>query len=146
MSIVLRPFHPNDLAIYRSWFDHAGAADRISPPDEAWLRHVTNSASGNAWIASDGRHALAVVQADWDATATAFLFLIVAPSHRGRGIGREVLRAWLAGEGRDFRNVEGRVEPGNIASLQCALHCGFQLVNQTPDEEGFLHLRLTRCQ
>jgi len=144
MSNRFLRFCNEDFAEYRSWFDDTETRRWVAEPDDAWLRHVMDCSTSKAWVVRTNGRLQAILQADWDVNGTAWVNLVVAPPQRGRGVGTEVLRAWLIGDGREFGAVEGFVKPANIASLKCAQRCGFSLVSESPNEEGFLHLKFAR--
>ena len=139
MSITFRPLQRDDLPLIEPWFDE-GTRRWLTPPDEAWLRHVTGGSHSRAWIASRDGCNVGIVQADWDEAAIAWVSLVVDPTRRRRGIGRSVLRAWLATIGREFVRIEGAIEAANVAALACARHSGFAKASDEPDDEGFLQV------
>lgn len=137
MTITFREIAPKDLATLRSWFADAELAERLSYPDEAWLGHVGgNGAAG--WVALDDTGSIvAQVQVDRADAFTGDLAFAIRPDFRGRGYGKAVLRAFLAGEGQNYHRLEGFIEPDNVASLACVRRCGFE-VAAVANKDGML--------
>jgi len=98
-----------------------------------------------AWLAAHGpRHPVLVAEQDgsvvgwaslseWSDRAayadTAEVSVYVAESHRGQGIGRELLRALLAeAQEAGIHAAIGRVAEGNEASMRLLAHAGFEHV------------------
>jgi RimJ/RimL family protein N-acetyltransferase len=70
---------------------------------------------------------------------------VVAPQHRGRGVGRAMIEALLHEPAMaGVAVIAAGVEPTNVASIRCLQSAGFTLRNAEPDWEGMLYLLVER--
>lgn len=139
MQITFRPFTRRDLSALRAWFVDAELARRLSFPTDAWFAHVAASPAARCWAAVEAGMMIATVQVDRDGEGPGYLDLAVRPDRRGQGLGTAMLAAFLAGPGRDYPVLEGRIAPDNAASLACCRRCGFTLLAER-DEDGFVRV------
>jgi len=62
--------------------------------------------------------------------------IIVAPPHRGRGVGRELVHLLLKrAASSGFRDAFVRVFPDNTAAIACYLGAGFSMVSTTEQQQ-----------
>lgn len=136
MEFRFRTFTENDLPEYRAWFADEKLHSRISYPDDIWFRHVGKS--GNAcWAAvGDADELVAVLQVDRE-RETGYLDIGLRPALRRRGFGTAVLSAFVAGPGRAYDIIEGRISPDNDAALALVHRCSFTILAD-PDEDGLI--------
>lgn len=147
MNLAFASFSAADFAEYRAWFGDTETSRRLSQPDPAWLAYVTAGGAVACWTVRDASGDLvAVIQADAepDDPSRATVCVTVAPTRRQQGVGTAALRAFLAGEGRRFAILEGRIEPDNAASIAMTRAAGFTQMVAEPDEDGMLRFALRR--
>jgi len=93
-----------------------------------------------AWIVEEDDVPAGLVDVEVYEDQTAGLAFVIAPTRRGRGLGRRSLHAiaeQLAGGG--VREVFGGAEADNVASIRCMEAAGFTRRSHEPDAEGFLY-------
>ena|SRR5687767_11114704 len=137
-SITLRPASPADADLLLAWRNdpQSRIASRNAAcvtPDEhqRWLSRTLASADHKLMIAEDCGKPAGVVRADriaqgWELSWT------VAPEARGRGVGRQMLTAFVA-------TLDGRlvatIRRGNAASSRMASAAGLSLHSFTEDSK-----------
>lgn len=139
MSIGIRPMTAADWPEVRAIYE-AGIA----------TRNATFETTAPAWEAWDGAHLpdhrlVAVTEAGevagWaslSATSDRCVYAGVAensvyihPDHRGRGVGRALLQALVAGaEAAGFWTIQTGIFPENTASVRLHEQCGFRVVGR----------------
>lgn len=138
MDLTFTRFLPSDLAEYTSWLGEADGARR-PVLDADWQAYVMNG-----WAVRDETGALvAVVEAGGD-VSRGYISITVAPARRGHGIGGEAIRLFHAGPGKHFAVLEGRIAPGNTASISMIQKAGFVLISPEPDADGMLRFEHRR--
>jgi RimJ/RimL family protein N-acetyltransferase len=151
-SIELRPFTPEVLGAVAPWFDDAETARWLGGRDwpESLLRliadpppeHRGSSVRERAgWIATLDGDPVALIDTEVYVDGTAAVALVVAPTHRRRGVGAAALAAIgrLLAHSRGVEALIGGVEDHNEASHSCVKRAGFVAVSGDPDEEGFIN-------
>jgi hypothetical protein len=56
------PITKDNVSVYAAWFEDAELHKHLSPPDTAWLDHVTSN--GQAWLCFEENQAVAQIQLD----------------------------------------------------------------------------------
>lgn len=134
--VRLRPFHPDDDPEFIAWFPDAPALRMFAgdtlkwPLDRSQLEAIRADASVLAWTGwTAGTPELPVGHAELvrlDAARTLLARVGVAPQHRKRGLGRQVVEAVLAEASlRGVRAVELNVYAGNAAAIRLYRTMGF---------------------
>jgi RimJ/RimL family protein N-acetyltransferase len=144
--VVLRRANAGDAARLMEWRNDPDAI-RFSASHRpvsgvehrAWLTHRLSDPKPRLWIAEVGGAPAGQVRADvTDGTAT--VSIVVAPSRRGRGVGKAMLDALIdvAAGDAEIRDFKALTDPENIASLRAFENSGFR--PRPALENGFLVL------
>lgn len=140
-ELVFARFEADDLAEYQSWFTDGELSRRLSFPDERWFSYLGADHVACWAVKSGAGEMVAVVQADREEDGAGFFDIALRPQLRGRGLGRQVLDAFISGPARTYRELRATVEPDNHASIAMVRRCGFRQW-ESPDEDGFLQFSL----
>jgi L-amino acid N-acyltransferase YncA len=145
MPVVLRELTEADLAAVEGWFTESETRKWLG--DEAWPRRLIRLAARSAdrFAYAAVRHGVVVGIADAEryGDGRAAVALVVAPEHRGVGIGTAMASALP--ERPELASVVeffGGVEAGNAASGALVTGAGFEQVTDEPDVEGFTYYAL----
>jgi RimJ/RimL family protein N-acetyltransferase len=161
MRVTLRPFTADLLGVVQPWFEHPEVQRWLGGPDWPAREFRTDPGIGemfrgrrvlrtHSWLACDpDGGAVAQIGGDvydrWisdrvePGPAMGFAY-VVDPQRWGRGYGTATLLAMMdAPEMADVRVFAAGIEPGNVASVRCALAAGLTPDTTTPDEEGIVH-------
>ena len=128
------------IRVYRSWFDPPSLTPAVSPPDGAWERHITHAPKAKGYQIFAGQELVAVLQTEELSNRGCALALVVAPEWRNRGLGTNILRAFLLAKSARFDSFDAHVEPDNVPSLCCFARAGFKPASEKPDQDGLLTL------
>ena len=154
----LQPFDPADAELVSSWAPTAQevwtwVSRRTVPvPPDAIRDWAAEQGSVTYLVHEDGTPvAFGQVWLDDDEEDAELARLLVAPAHRGRGVGRRMVRA-LTEVARQHRpHVAMRVAPGNEAALRSYAAAGFERVAPGLEQEwnqgqpvAFVWLRAVR--
>jgi RimJ/RimL family protein N-acetyltransferase len=95
-----------------------------------WFRDKIRSDATRIWVVEQERCLVAQVRYDRESADVAIIDFAVAPSHRGRGIGSQLLKqTWLlACNELGVARVRGVVIAGNTASTRAFANAGFREV------------------
>jgi len=134
------------------WFDDVETQRYLG--DRSWIRRELDLVATQpgtefrgrtiksrlAWVVRTHATSVAFVVVERYSDASAGLAFVVAPTHRGRGLGRAMLlaldsRPELAGVAR----LIGGIEPDNVRARRMVESAGFT-VAETPDHEGILRI------
>lgn len=136
MSLSLRRLRPDDLPDLQGWYDDPELARRLTGPTDEWFE-ARFCACQEVWVAVDDTGTVAAeMQVERDG-GMGYIAMAVRPRLRHRGLGTAALAAFVAGPGRQYVTLEGRIEPDNLASLACVRKCGFRLLDER-DEDGLI--------
>ena len=139
MQLTVRHLLPQELPEIRSWYEDAELARRLTYPTDEWYTAVSREGQ-ESWVAVDETNTIvAKMQVDRDGDI-GYIDLAVRPELRRRGFGSAALMAFIAGPGKAYSMLEGRIEPDNIASLACVRRCGFRLLDEF-DDDGLIPAR-----
>jgi len=140
---IFRKFVSEDLSWFRAWFMDHELSRRLAYPTDEWFSHVGGE-NVRCWKAVDmDGMPFGVVQVDQDASGAGFLALAVCPEIRGNGYGTRLLRAFIQGPGRAYRELRCSVETDHVSSLACLRRCGFEQTGHV-DDDGFVILARSR--
>ena len=150
-TIELRRFSPDLRAVVAPWFDDPETGRWLGgrewpenllrliadPPPEHRGSPVRERAG---WVAALAGEAVALIDTEIYADGCAALSLVVAPTHRRRGVGAASLAAIgsLLAHRHGVDTLVGGVEQRNEVSHRCVKAAGFVAVTQIPDDEGFI--------
>lgn len=139
-EFVLHPFRPRDAPLVAGWVTSAGVAANWAgtawPVAAAVFERWHADPEIRAFVLNEAAEPVAYGEVWVDAAEQEVELgrLLVAPSRRGQGVGRRLVRllleqAALSGFGVAFV----RVVPENDVALRCYRHSGFEAV--APDEQ-----------
>jgi RimJ/RimL family protein N-acetyltransferase len=133
-QVALRPATPADAARLLEWRNDPDVVRfsvsrrRVAASEHAaWLASRLADPHQRLWIAEEAGEPVGQVRVDLDDGAGT-VSIAVAPAHRGRGIGSNMLRALLAEiePDADVRDLLALVHPENAASLRAFESVGFR--------------------
>jgi RimJ/RimL family protein N-acetyltransferase len=165
MRVTLRPFTVDLLGVVQPWFEHPEVQRFLGGPDWPAREFRTDPGIGemfrgrrvlrtHSWVAVDlAGEAVAQIGGDvYDRWITepatgraepgpAMGFAYVVDPRRWRsGYGTATLLAMMdAPEMADVRVFAAGIEPGNVASVRCAMAAGLTPDTTIPDSEGIIH-------
>lgn len=140
--ITLRRAGSDDAALLLEWRNDPDAVRfsvtgrPVSREDhERWFATRRDDPQVHLWIAEEHGAPVAQVRVDVD-ESTGVVSVAVAPSHRGRGIGSEVLRAMAICIAEDERVhvLRALVHPDNTPSVRAFERAGFRLSEEREGE------------
>lgn len=140
-------FGAKRFALYRQWCREAETQRWLGEPDEQWLEYVVTAAGSFTWMIYVAETSIGQVQVDLfdDDPHQASIAFMVAPEHRKRGYGIDIVRAALTQpELAKVACFHAFIEPENHASVQLVERIGFRLLHLDPDEHGFLEYVYSR--
>ncbi len=147
-DVTLRVAREDDVSLIRSWRNDADAiqfsvsARPVSDAEHArWFSATLNDPRKVLWVAEEQGVAVGQVRIDLDGD-TGIFSIAVAPSARGRGVGKEMLRRALAEitRLRLATTMTALTHPDNVASIRAFEQVGF--TRRGVSEAGFVILDL----
>ena len=142
MTWTVRRLGIPEYTIYRSWFDDAELARRISITP-TWFEYVTQTPSVFAWMIFRNQIPAAVVQ--FEEQPYPSLDIAMNPVLRGQGLCACVFRLILDHPvTRRFDKIFGAIEPNNFASLNCVRTVGFSRISNALDDDGLIEVVFSR--
>lgn len=133
-ELLLRPFRLEDAPAVGPWFHGPGLA---LPPGQAgreWAARMLADQRIVTWIAQIGGQRVGFARLDIGPDRIAELTLVVAPAHRGVGVGRSILSlVLLEALRRGVRRLSAVVDQANTGAHKFFLENGFE---DTPCEVG----------
>ncbi len=127
------------VEIIKTWFKDVELARRLSPLTPEWVAHVSSAGQSRAWTARRAGRLVGWVQLEVYPEGHDAIAIAVDPDQRGLGLGRGMLRAFLALPERGKASViVGFVEPDNYSARAAAESAGFVLANSVPDADNML--------
>ena len=148
-ELELRPSQESDLPMLEQWFQDTELRERLGAtlPLRRWFDFVQSEPGYFSWLALDGDTVVGEVAVEIEPDGTASEAPMVNPALRGKGYGKEMLRAMLArSELAAVTEMRACIEPNNTASIRCHTSVGFVQQSSEPDEEGLLTLVYRRAQ
>ena len=156
-SLELRPFEPAQADLVSSWAPTGREVwtwvSRRTVPVPADVIRAWSAEEGSLTflVHEDGRPvAFAQIWVEDDEEEAELARLLVAPAHRGRGVGRRMVRALTEVARQHKPHVVMRVARGNEAALRAYAAAGFERVDPDTEVEwnqgqpvGFVWLRAT---
>ncbi len=151
-KLSFTPITPDHVQEIEAWFDDPQTRRFLGGRE--WIRRLPTllrDAPGvefrgrrvlarHAWVVHAAENAAALVDVESYDDGTAGFALVVAPSMRGKGIGRRVLSDLeTLGELSAVDAFIGAVEPENQAARHCMSGAQFRIEEQE-DEEGMLRV------
>lgn len=151
-DIVFTPITPDLIHEIEPWFDDPETQRFLG--NREWVRRtlaLVRESPGmefrgqrvlarHVWVVHEAGRAVALVDVEPYADATAGIALVVEPGVRGQGVGQRVLSS--LGRLEELAEVEvliGAIEAENIAARHCVEGAGFK-VAEWEDEEGMLRI------
>ena len=140
--VTLRPARDDDADRILEWRNDADAIRfsmsdrRVTGEDHArWFATRRHDPCVHLWIAEVDGTAVGQIRVDEEADGVGVVSIAVAPEHRGRGIGSEMLRtmADTAAAETAVRVLRALVHPDNVQSVRAFENAGFHM---TAAEEG----------
>lgn len=146
-ALALRPVEVGDAALLLDWANDPTTRamsfhpERIDPETHArWLDGRLASSSTRFYVGLEGDRPIGQVRFERASDGEVEVSIAVAPEARGRGLGRELLRAGLAEAQREpalgGRVYVARVRAGNRASIDLFERTGFVRRPDTGDAAG----------
>jgi ribosomal protein S18 acetylase RimI-like enzyme len=133
------PIDETGLKEYESWFSDSELRRRIERPTSNWFHYVRNEPGVYAWLIYAGGIPAGVIQFDAAADQTGSFSIAVKPRLRSRGVGKRIVRAFLARpEVLQLRRLTAGVKHDNVPAQRCLRAAGFTQQNVNPDNDGFL--------
>ena len=125
----IRPFQPEDIPLYESWFDDPLLDAQLGPMDRYWLEQVLKDSDKAQYSILRGSLLVAVVGICLPTPARPYYFvtdLAVRPALRGSGIGRAVMTLVMSRpELQGSPLWRASVKPDNPAALAFLLKLGW---------------------
>jgi UDP-2,4-diacetamido-2,4,6-trideoxy-beta-L-altropyranose hydrolase len=140
--VTLRSARDDDAERILEWRNDADAirfsvsGRRVTGEDHArWFATRRHDPRVHLWIAEVDGTAVAQVRVDEEADGVGVVSIAVAPAHRRRGIGSEMLRAIAdtAAAETTVRVLRALVHPDNVQSVRAFEKAGFRM---TAAQEG----------
>jgi RimJ/RimL family protein N-acetyltransferase len=134
--VTLRPARDDDAERLLEWRNDAHAVRfsvsgrSVTSEDHArWFATRRHDPRVHLWIAEVDGTAVGQVRVHDDADDVGVVSVAVAPAHRGRGIGSEVLRAMVATVTAEttVRVLRALVHPDNVQSIRAFEKAGFRM-------------------
>jgi aminoglycoside 6'-N-acetyltransferase len=161
VHVTFRPLVDDDLPMLHRWLNEPGVVRWWEGDDVSWNAVVRDYGSANDdptehWIATLGGRDVAWIQcyaaehepeetAPWwalgvDRTAAGIDYLVGEPADRGRGVGAEVIRAFVAevvfGLHPQWSQACAAPYAANVASWRALEKAGFRFAGVVDDEDG----------
>ncbi len=148
-NVTLRAAHADDASTIRDWRNDADTvrssaiARPVSEAEHArWFAATLADPRRRLWVAEENGVPVGQVRVDLNDGAGVFS-IVVAPEHRGRGIGQAMLRGALAEVEREgtATKLVALVRKENLPSMRAFEQVGFS--RKGPSGDGFVVLELT---
>jgi len=133
MTVTLHAVDDADIEFIVGWRNDPETRSQSRRQHElTWkdLMQAPNGGQRETLIALEGQTRVGYVHLD-RLEGACELSWVVAPAHRGKGIGRRMVEAAIAIAGCD--DVTAEIRPHNEASIRIAKRCGFALVEARSD-------------
>jgi RimJ/RimL family protein N-acetyltransferase len=141
-----RSFRADDLAIVEPWFEDTETQRWLGGKE--WPRRLLELArlpDRSAWLFTCAGRAVGLLDIERFADRSAAVAVVVAPEHRGAGMGTSILRSVLdLPESEGVEQVIGEVEVGNAVGERCVRAAGFGRSSDIPADERFVRFVLRR--
>jgi RimJ/RimL family protein N-acetyltransferase len=141
-----RSFRAEDLAIVEPWFEDSETQRWLGGKE--WPRRLLELAhppDRRAWLFTCAGRAMGLLDIERFAGRSAAVAVVVAPEHRGAGMGTSILGSVLDLPGsEDVEQVIGEVEVGNAVGERCVRAAGFGRRSDIAAEERFVRFVLRR--
>jgi GNAT superfamily N-acetyltransferase len=146
------PITPDSIKEAEEWFDDPDTKRFLGGRE--WIRRIPTLLQSSPGVDFRGRRILAryawivhtadgpagIVDVERYDDGTAGIALAVAPTARGKGIGRRILSSLdILDELSDVKAFIGAVEPDNESAKRCMRNARFEVAEQV-DEEGMLRI------
>lgn len=131
--VTLRAVADGDIEFIVSWRNDPATRSQSRRQHELTWNDLVNAPNGGqreTLVALEGRTRVGYVQLD-RLDGSCELSWVVAPAHRGKGIGTLMVEAAIARAG--CNEVTAEIRPLNEASIRIARRCGFVLVETRSD-------------
>ena len=148
-EVTLRAARADDASLIRDWRNDADTvrssaiARPVSEAEHArWFAAALADPHRRLWVAEE--HGVPVGQVRVDVNGEAGVFsIVVAPAHRGRGLGQAMLRGALSEVEREgtATRLTALVREENLASMHAFEQVGFSRTGLSGD--GFVAFELT---
>jgi UDP-2,4-diacetamido-2,4,6-trideoxy-beta-L-altropyranose hydrolase len=148
-DVTLRAARADDASLIRDWRNDADTvrssaiARPVSDAEHArWFAATLTDAQRRLWLAEENGVPVGQVRVDFNGDAGVFS-IVVAPEHRGRGVGQAMLRGALAEVEREggATRLVALAREENLASIHAFEQAGFSRKGLSRD--GFVVLELT---
>ena len=150
MNLSCRPIDASLVEVMRPWYEDAETQRFLHGPEDLdTVLDLIEKMPGSElrgsivtfrqeWVFFDGDEPVGACGVEtYDHTRTS-VSILVAPEHRGKGVGMEMLQQASSLPGLESTTVlEGGVEPDNKASIRALEKAGFNIAEEV-DHEGFL--------
>lgn len=138
-STNLRPFTVEDLEVLAPWLEAEGLGVPAGVSHNRWGRRLCTDPRIVCRVATDGSSLVGFFRLDLGPDGTAEVSVMVAPTHRRRGFGRQLLAAARAeAQGRGVRSLVAAIRRDNAPAL--ALFRAERYADRDPSVPGFVHL------
>jgi len=147
-NVTLRVAREDDVSLIRAWRNDADAirfsvsARPVSDAEHArWFSATLADPRKLLWVAEEQGVPVGQVRIDLEGD-TGIFSIVVAPSARGRGVGKEMLRRALAEIKRErlATTMTALTHPDNVASIRAFEQVGF--TRRGVSDAGFVVLDL----
>ncbi|MEM7363718.1 MAG: GNAT family protein [Pseudomonadota bacterium] len=149
-NLVARPVNADLIERMRGWYEDEETRRFVHGPEELdslldLIQRMPGTEVKGAivtfrqeWAFLTGNEPVGSIGAETYDHERTSVGVVVAPKHRGRGVGAEMLRQLPSLPGlEETRVLEGGVEPENTASIRMLRKAGFTIADEV-DHEGFL--------
>jgi RimJ/RimL family protein N-acetyltransferase len=149
-DVTLRAAREEDVALIRDWRNDAetvrasAIARPVSEAEHArWFAAALADPDKRLWVAEENGIAVGQVRVDLNGGAGVFS-IVVAPAHRGRGIGQAMLRGAVAEVRREgvATMLTALAREENLASIHAFEQVGFNRKGLSGDGFAVLELQL----